>query len=186
MHCRFLNAASCVQDNVRLQNAVDNLAELAPDVVSRPGMSQTNWDGISTLVNSLFGFWGCSKAIPNSTSVSSMGRASTYGCTERPQPLVTLRAARMLQFLVATATCSCNESSTLSDLTIVTLFAQPQPPRMREMKRMRTMMRPPYGVLTVRLLWCSVRCKKSRHSGMSRRCMSVKYVALTTGPQGSC
>ena len=83
-----------MQDNVRLQNAVDNLAELAPDVVLKPELGQNSWDGISTLVSSLFGFWNCGKQIHASSSSGSLG--ATFGSlsTGHPTIMTTISAGR--------------------------------------------------------------------------------------------
>lgn len=76
-----------MQDNVRLQNAVDNLAELAPDVVMKPEISHTSWDGISTLVTSVLGFWKCGRQLPASSSSSSLGaELDMFACQHASTP----------------------------------------------------------------------------------------------------
>ena len=84
-----------LQDNVRLQNAVDNLAELAPDVVLKPALTQNSWDGISTLFSSMFGFWNCGKQIHASSSSSSLSAtlASQLRCVH-PATVTTVCAVR--------------------------------------------------------------------------------------------
>lgn len=71
----FLTTYTCVsQDNVRLQSAVENLAQLAPDVDAKRDGGNRSWGGVSTALSGLLGCWKASPPLRSKIpSSSSMG-----------------------------------------------------------------------------------------------------------------
>ena len=64
---------------MRLQTAVENLAQVAPDVAAKRDGGHRGWEGISSMLSGLLGY---SKPLPPShsqnPSLSSMGAVSAW------------------------------------------------------------------------------------------------------------